>query len=362
MYSGHNYYLIQKNQLLLNVLESVHEIALILNCDREIIYYNSKFKDFAKKHGLKSEHGLKFGDAFRCIYAIGENGKCGATEFCKFCGGNKVINVSSNGDKAASSCHIAAENGNAFELAVSASQLSIEDQVFTLFCINDISAESRKKMLEKIFFHDVNNIINVITLMMELIAEDKENEDEPALNKNFEILNASMMSLRNEIDSQHLITLAEKDDIMINKEKFNIKKLMDNISEFFEKTMSGRAINQNCKLRDDEQMVYTDPTLLKRVIINTLKNACEASLKDEPVYMTYEKHEDDILISINNTQVMTEEIKRSVFKRSFSTKGTGRGLGTYSMRLLTERYLGGNISFTSEPGEGTTFFIKLPIS
>ena len=32
---------------------------------------------------------------------------------------------------------------------------------------------------------------------------------------------------------------------------------------------------------------------------------------------------------------------------SFSTKGAGRGLGTYGMKLLTERYLNGSVSFVS---------------
>ena len=49
-----------------------------------------------------------------------------------------------------------------------------------------------------------------------------------------------------------------------------------------------------------------------------------------------------------------------IFQRSFSTKpGAGRGVGTYSARLLTERFLGGELSFESEMGRGTTFTVKL---
>ena len=50
-----------------------------------------------------------------------------------------------------------------------------------------------------------------------------------------------------------------------------------------------------------------------------------------------------------------------IFQRSFSTKGEGRGLGTYSMKLLTERYLGGRVSFTTSADEGTIFKVALPI-
>ena len=58
---------------------------------------------------------------------------------------------------------------------------------------------------------------------------------------------------------------------------------------------------------------------------------------------------------------MPEAVKLQVFRRSFSTKaGAGRGVGTYSARLLTERYLGGALRFRSEDGEGTTFVVTLP--
>jgi sensor histidine kinase regulating citrate/malate metabolism len=52
---------------------------------------------------------------------------------------------------------------------------------------------------------------------------------------------------------------------------------------------------------------------------------------------------------------MPPEVQLQIFQRSFSTKGKGRGVGTYSMKLLTERYLGGKLAFTSAAGEGTTF-------
>jgi signal transduction histidine kinase len=56
---------------------------------------------------------------------------------------------------------------------------------------------------------------------------------------------------------------------------------------------------------------------------------------------------------------MSEEVQRQLFQRSFSTKGIGRGLGTYSIRLLTENYLKGKVSFISNETEGTVFSIEL---
>ena len=48
-----------------------------------------------------------------------------------------------------------------------------------------------------------------------------------------------------------------------------------------------------------------------------------------------------------------------MFQRSFSTKGAGRGLGTYSIKLLGEKYLNGKVGFISEQGRGTIFSVEL---
>ncbi len=57
---------------------------------------------------------------------------------------------------------------------------------------------------------------------------------------------------------------------------------------------------------------------------------------------------------------MPEAVQLQLFQRSFTTKGLGRGIGTYSIRLLTERYLGGKVSFTSTPAAGTRFELSFP--
>jgi sensor histidine kinase regulating citrate/malate metabolism len=59
---------------------------------------------------------------------------------------------------------------------------------------------------------------------------------------------------------------------------------------------------------------------------------------------------------------MPREVQLQLFKRSFTTKGAGRGVGAYSMKLLTEQYLRGTVTFRSSPEEGTTFVAGYPPS
>jgi sensor histidine kinase regulating citrate/malate metabolism len=58
---------------------------------------------------------------------------------------------------------------------------------------------------------------------------------------------------------------------------------------------------------------------------------------------------------------MPREVQLQVFQRSFSTKArSGRGIGTYSIKLFVERYLKGTVGFTSDEPGGTTFTVTLP--
>ena len=64
--------------------------------------------------------------------------------------------------------------------------------------------------------------------------------------------------------------------------------------------------------------------------------------------------------SVHNGGTIPDRDQLQIFQRSFTTKGDGRGLGTYGSRLLTERYLGGDIAFESNDGHGTTFTVSYP--
>jgi len=104
----------------------------------------------------------------------------------------------------------------------------------------------------------------------------------------------------------------------------------------------------------------TDKPLLRRIIGNMVLNALEASKSGDIVSIWVHCQAERVRISVTNQGEMSVEVQLHLFKRSFSTKEKeGRGLGTYSMKLFGERYLGGVVGFYSNNGI-TTFFIELP--
>jgi sensor histidine kinase regulating citrate/malate metabolism len=64
---------------------------------------------------------------------------------------------------------------------------------------------------------------------------------------------------------------------------------------------------------------------------------------------------------VNNPGEIPADVRGHIFHRSFSTKGPGRGLGTHSIRIFTENFLGGTAGFTTNATDGTTFYAELPL-
>jgi signal transduction histidine kinase len=108
--------------------------------------------------------------------------------------------------------------------------------------------------------------------------------------------------------------------------------------------------------------VVTDPRLLRRILGNLVKNALEASQPGQTVTAGCTRDKGGVRFWVHNPTFMPPNVQLQVFNRSFSTKGSGRGLGTYSVKLLAERYLKGEAGFTSSEEDGTIFFVALPMN
>lgn len=107
--------------------------------------------------------------------------------------------------------------------------------------------------------------------------------------------------------------------------------------------------------------IISSESLLKRVLTNLLKNAIEASPENASVQIGFTSDENSVEFFVKNEKVIPREYRHQIFKRNFSTKEKGRGLGTYGSLLLTKKYLSGDLRFESEEGKGTTFYAKYPL-
>lgn len=107
-----------------------------------------------------------------------------------------------------------------------------------------------------------------------------------------------------------------------------------------------------------------DPEQLRSVLGHIIQNAQDATPPSGEVTLTLKRSTDHVVIFIQDTgSGMSEDfIKMKLFKPFESTKGlAGMGIGAYQAREYV-RQVGGNIDVTSEPGLGSCFSVRLPVS
>jgi signal transduction histidine kinase len=245
------------------------------------------------------------------------------------------------------------------DLKVIVSPLMLADKVYMILYLIDISNEKRRKALEKIFFHDVLNKISSLTGLSELIRKEKRPDKQKEFMNSLEII---LDDLTDEILAQRQLSAAENGELIIKKEPVFITKLLVRVANQVQLLNNPWQVSVNISQDSENVPINTDTTLLNRIITNMTKNAVEASETNSEVIMKAIVFGKSLVISVNNKTFMTPDTQLQIFQRSFSTKGDGRGLGTYSIKLLTERYLGGKAYFKTDQVNGTTFFVELPIS
>ncbi len=350
--------LFDENEPLKKITDAISQMVVILNKQRQIIYANSLFLQFLDLKNSQSVTGKRPGEALNCIHSNQTPGGCGTTEFCSKCGAVNAILESQMGEQSVKECRILTHENEALDLKVTASPYYINDEMFTVFSISDTSNEKRRHILERVFFHDVLNSAGGISGLTSILQETGDNSEIADIAG---MIHRAADNLIEEIQSQRQLSAAERGDLELNYSEINSKKLLREVAELY----SNHQIISDKKIKIDEFaqsfQFNSDAVLLRKILGNMVKNALEASFPKSTVALTCSATEDKVKFTVNNENHMNRDIQLQVFNRSFSTKGSGRGIGTYSMKLFGEKYLKGKVGFTTDPEQGTTFYIEMPL-
>jgi two-component system nitrogen regulation sensor histidine kinase NtrY len=143
-------------------------------------------------------------------------------------------------------------------------------------------------------------------------------------------------------------------------EVFDLHDLLNSLSSLYEATENHEfewtPVNQKV-------MVFADKTQLNRLFTNLLQNAVEACATREKVHIRMNEilNGEYITVSItDNGEGIPEQTRSKIFTPNFTTKSSGTGLGLAMSKSIAEQ-AHGEIWFITREGEGTTFFVKLPL-
>ncbi|MDA3944753.1 MAG: HAMP domain-containing sensor histidine kinase [Bacteroidetes bacterium] len=338
-------------------------IAAVLNEQRQVVYGNKPLLDAMGFKRFEDILGLRPGELINCVHAREMPGGCGTAEACRVCGAvNAIQDCLKSNKKIVNECRITATvdlNPFSYDFEVTASPFQYQQQRFIVLSFEDISDEKRRQVLERLFFHDIINTAGGLRGFIDFLKLT----DDPS--ERLEYTNiASRLSetLIEEILSQRQLLEAERGELTATMLDVDIAEILQEVVHQIEhhqvskgKTIKSEGIHQPV-------VIQTDAVLLKRVLLNLLKNALEASTKGEQVMLGVKADKPGMIeIWIKNQSVIPRDIQLQIFQRSFSTKGVSRGIGTYSIKMFTEQYLGGKVSFVSNEKDKTVFTVALPI-
>lgn len=350
-----------KNPIITQILESFPDLVVILDTNRQIVAYNKKTEELLQD---KNEEiiGQRLGEAFKCIHAFEMPGGCGTSVFCSECGAAKCNkNTLATGQNFEEECRINIRNEGlevSLDLKIFTSFLDFEGEKFIVFAIKNLENEKRRELLERIFFHDVLNTASIIFGISGMISEIKETDD---FDKYVKILLNTSEQLIQEIQAQRDLSNAESGKLVIYPAQDTAKNILEKVYELYENNNLTRGKSFTCEYPSDMMIIETDPHFIIRSLGNLIKNALEAVGNGQNVSISAYDYGENIRFVIANDGVIPKHIQLQIFNRSFSTKAKkGRGIGTYSVKLLIENYLKGRVSFISNEEEQTKFIVEIP--
>jgi signal transduction histidine kinase len=249
------------------------------------------------------------------------------------------------------------EREESVDLRVWSRPIRVGGEDYLFLTAVDIADEKRKAFLERIFLHDILNTASALKGFTNLLGMEGVSLSREDMIQKIGILSEQMID---EINAHRLLMAAESNELVVQVRDLSARRILDGVLEIYDRheTLGSRSIRISGDSEDAD--LRSDPTLLTRVVGNMTKNALEASVPGDVVTLESRIRGDRIEFRVHNPTYMPEKIRLQVFQRSFSTKGTGRGLGTYSMKYLTENYLRGTVGFTSTESDGTVFVASYP--
>lgn len=347
-----------ESMLLRAVVDAIPNVLVILNEDRQIVLANQAMATMLGIENFSDIYGLRPGEAVDCIHAGDNDAGCGTTEFCRTCGAVNAILSAQKGQADTRECHILQKtSGKALDLRITASPFIHDGHKYTVFVVNDMESENRRRALERVFFHDVMNTAGGMQSAIKMMAGGKT-QDRQSIEAIAQRLSERLVE---EIQTHRDLRAAENDELEPRRQICDPRTLLENTADLYRShhLAKGRVIRVEVPAGGRGELI-SDVVLLGRILGNMVKNALEASSPGEVIRLGYDVQPEHIEFWVNNSAVMPRDVQLQMFHRSFSTKGHGRGLGAYSLKLLGERYLGGQVRFTSIEGEGTTFFARFP--
>ncbi len=350
-----------KNPIIDGLLKTVGGLLAVLNEQRQILALNDTLLSSLGLEDVHQALGLRPGEAINCIHARELPGGCGTTKFCASCGAAIAIVSCMESDHPEERFCVATAKRQDKEVdicfSVRACPARLEGHRFILLFLQDCTQAQQQAAFMRVFFHDITNIIHGVQNVGDLLALPDAAPSPEITN----LLQYYLTRLTTEVKIHQILFKDGEMDYKPRWQTVSVRSVLQEIQRYF--SLHPLTQGKRLVIADDlpADSFQTDITLLLRILGNMLTNALEAAEPGDEVKLWVEPQPQALSFCVWNRQPIPEKVALRIFQRNFSTKyESGRGWGTFAMKLFGERILGGRVSFTTSEAAGTVFRFSHP--
>jgi two-component system phosphate regulon sensor histidine kinase PhoR len=215
--------------------------------------------------------------------------------------------------------------------------------------------------------HELKTPISTISLSSEMLMRmDLSEENQEKIHKYASIIFKENKRLENQVERVLNVAKLDKDQVVLDKELFNVNELLTEVKENFEfnQTEIGGLLTVDCDAQNFE--IQADSVHITNVIYNLLDNAIKYCEGKAMIHIQTRNDKNGLLIEISDNGIgIKKENLKMIFDKFYRVPTgnvhdvKGFGLGLFYVKLIIEAHQG-KIDVKSAPGKGTTFTIWLP--
>lgn len=228
------------------------------------------------------------------------------------------------------------------------------------------SANGAKSDFLAVMSHELRTPLSAIMGYQELLADGITGPINEQQSQQLGRIKASARHLLSLIDEILTFTRIDAGREEVNLELVSLATLLEPAAEIVEPLARARNLHIEVMLPPNPIFVETDPVKVRQMVVNLLGNAVKFTDTGR-IILTGDQKADQLMITVQDTGIgISSEHFERIFEPFWQVeqKATRRAGGTGLGLTVTKRLallLGGDVSVTSTPGEGTTFTICLPI-
>ena len=227
-------------------------------------------------------------------------------------------------------------------------------------------ANRAKSLFLSSMSHEIRTPLNAILGYSQLIQVDAQ--DELTKENAYEIICAGK-HLLTLIDDLFELSLIESGEIRLCIENYKLKEIINFCLSLVKSSAEEMSIQIDNKVDSLSDInIFVDDKRIKQVVLNLLSNAIKYNKNNGSVIIDYSLEDEKMLcLSITDTGKGIDQHHGDNIFDHFDRAGqecsniSGSGLGLAISKKLIEK-MDGSINFESTIGEGSQFWIKIPLS